>query len=95
MPLSALLLLTGCATCEPIIEYRDVIVEKPVVQPLPGELLADCPPDFALPARGSLTVDDALSRLESLETAVSECRKKLQILRETYAPGGNIPTPSR
>lgn len=67
-----------------IYQDREVRVPVPVRGTLPPELLADCPPDYVIPAEGPLTVGDVLNRLEAVETALMLCRGQLSKLRETH-----------
>jgi len=74
-----------------VIEYREVPVTKVVIEHVPLELTADCPPDYKLPAEGALTFDDVIARLESVETANTDCRRKLAIIRQRYSPPADNP----
>lgn len=70
----------SCASEPRIVEtVRTVEVKVPVVQPIPAALVADCPPDFQYGER--VTVNDIVSRVVSLEAALSVCRDQLAKLR--------------
>lgn len=54
----------------------------PVVQALPNELVADCPPSFEYDPARPVTVRDLVDRLDAVEDALAICRRNLALLRE-------------
>lgn len=74
----ATLQLSGCAR----VVYRDrpVRVPVPVVQALPAEQVADCPPDYPIPD-AELTVRQVIERLHSVEAALAACRGRMAGIR--------------
>lgn len=78
----ALLALAGCGTQQPVYRDREVKVPVPVHAKLDPRLIADCPPDAAVPADGPLPVRAALDRGEAVEAALAQCRGQLAELRK-------------
>ena len=73
--------LTACVHEPTIVERtRDVEIRVPVVQPIDARLSADCAPAFQYGEK--VTVDDVISRLMAVETALSQCRGQLTEIRK-------------
>lgn len=77
------MLLASCASAPTVVEkVRTIEVKVPVVQPIPANLTRDCAPDFSY--GDTVTVGDIVSRVISLEDALSICRDQLQRLRQAH-----------
>ena len=86
LPLSALLLLTACAT--PVPEVRTVEVAVPVIQRVPDNRVGE----LALPAwpAGQITNGDLERRILQLEELAGRCNADREWLRNRQGGGSDL-----
>lgn len=78
--------LCACAPQTQLV-YQDRIVKEPVptLAPLDPKLTVDCPPDSDIPA-GAVTIAVLITRLASVEGALTMCRTNMARIRDAMQP---------
>ena len=75
-------MLAHCASAPLVTTDRPVDVPTPTLRPISAELSKDCPPSTTVTANGPLLEKSIHERLAAVEEALSDCRRRLRLIRE-------------